>query len=76
MLRTDYLIVGSGAVGMSFADQLLTETNTNMVIVDRHHMAGGHWKRRLFVRPPACAIGVLWRGLASTRQQPHRHIRA
>jgi len=40
---TDYLIVGSGAVGMAFADTLLTETNANIIIVDRHHKPGGHW---------------------------------
>jgi hypothetical protein len=43
MLTTDYLIIGSGAAGMSFADQLLTDTNANVVIVDRHHSPGGHW---------------------------------
>ena len=42
-LETDYLIVGSGAVGMAFADSILTETNANIVIVDRHHKPGGHW---------------------------------
>jgi hypothetical protein len=43
MLTTDYLIVGSGANGMIFADQLLSETDADIVIVDRHHMPGGHW---------------------------------
>ena len=43
MLSTDYLIIGSGALGMAFADQLLTETDADMVIVDRRHMPGGHW---------------------------------
>ena len=42
-LHTDYLIVGSGAVGMAFADTLLTETDANVIIVDRHHKPGGHW---------------------------------
>ena len=42
-LETDYLIVGSGAVGMAFADTLLTETNANIIIVDKHHKPGGHW---------------------------------
>lgn len=42
-LTTDYLIVGSGAVGMAFADTLLTETDANIIIVDRHHKPGGHW---------------------------------
>jgi len=42
-LETDYLIVGSGAVGMAFADTLLTETDANIVIVDKYHKPGGHW---------------------------------
>ncbi|MEQ3657773.1 MAG: NAD(P)-binding protein [Glaciecola sp.] len=42
-LETDYLIVGSGAVGMAFADTLLTETDANIIIVDKHHKPGGHW---------------------------------
>jgi saccharopine dehydrogenase-like NADP-dependent oxidoreductase len=33
--ETDYLIVGSGAVGMAFADILLTESDANIIIVDR-----------------------------------------
>ncbi|WP_164115276.1 NAD(P)/FAD-dependent oxidoreductase [Sphingorhabdus sp. Alg239-R122] len=42
-LKTDYLIVGSGAVGMAFADTLLTETDANIIIVDRYAKPGGHW---------------------------------
>lgn len=42
-LETDYLIVGAGAVGLAFADTLLDETDTRIVIVDRHGMPGGHW---------------------------------
>lgn len=42
-LRTDYLIAGSGAVGMAFADTLLTDTDADIVIVDRHQLPGGHW---------------------------------
>ena len=41
--QTDYLIVGSGAVGMAFADTLLTESDANIIIVDRFHKPGGHW---------------------------------
>ena len=43
MLETDYLIIGSGAVGMAFADVLLTETEATMIIVDRYQKPGGHW---------------------------------
>ena len=43
MLETDYLIIGSGAVGMAFADTLLTETDAHITIVDRYAKPGGHW---------------------------------
>lgn len=42
-IEADYLIIGSGAVGMAFADTLLTESNATIVIVDKHQKPGGHW---------------------------------
>ena len=42
-LETDYLIVGSGLVGMAFADTLFTETDANIIIIDRYAKPGGHW---------------------------------
>ncbi len=42
-LETDYLIIGSGAVGMAFADVLLAETEANIIIVDKYAKPGGHW---------------------------------
>jgi hypothetical protein len=42
-LETDYLIVGSGAVGMAFADVILHETDASMIIVDKYAKPGGHW---------------------------------
>ena len=42
-LTADYLIVGAGAMGMAFADVLLTETEATVILVDRHHRPGGHW---------------------------------
>jgi hypothetical protein len=42
-LETDYLVVGSGAVGMAFVDTLLTESAYNVIIVDQHGGPGGHW---------------------------------
>ncbi len=42
-LKTDYLVIGSGAMGMAFSDSLLTETDANLIIVDKHHQPGGHW---------------------------------
>lgn len=43
-LEADYLIIGTGAVGMAFADVMLTENeDATIIMVDRHHMPGGHW---------------------------------
>ena len=42
-VETDYLIVGAGAVGLAFADTILTETDAHVAIVDRHGKPGGHW---------------------------------
>ena len=70
MLTTDYLIIGSGAIGMSFADQLLTDTDANIAIVDRHHMPGGHWNDAYsFVRlhAPSAFYGVGSRQLGNHR---------
>ncbi len=67
-LDTDYLIVGSGAVGMAFADTLFHETTASMVIVDRHHGPGGHWNDAYpFVRlhQPSAYYGVNSRKLGS-----------
>jgi hypothetical protein len=41
--QTDYLVVGSGAVGMAFADILLSDSDATIIIVDRFHKPGGHW---------------------------------
>jgi len=40
---TDYLIIGSGAIGLAFADTLLDETDATLTIVDKHGQPGGHW---------------------------------
>lgn len=70
MLTTDYLIIGSGAFGMTFADQLMTETAADMAIVDRHHLPGGHWNDAYsFVRlhQPSAFYGVGSLALGSNR---------
>ena len=43
MLETDYLVIGSGAVGMAFVDTLLTETDDHIILIDRYAKPGGHW---------------------------------
>jgi hypothetical protein len=59
--KTDYLVVGAGAMGMAFADTLLTETDCTLTIVDRYHRPGGHWTTAYpFVRlhQPSAFYGV------------------
>lgn len=42
-LEADYVIVGAGAAGMAFADEMLSAGDCDMIIVDRRHRPGGHW---------------------------------
>lgn len=69
--NTDYLIVGSGAVGMAFADTLLTETDANIMIVDRHHKPGGHWNEAypfVTLHQPSSFYGVSSRELSKGKK--------
>jgi cation diffusion facilitator CzcD-associated flavoprotein CzcO len=42
-LETDYLVVGAGALGMSFVDSLIAHSDVDVVMVERLHRPGGHW---------------------------------
>lgn len=42
-IETDYLIIGAGAVGLAFADTIISESDATVTIVDRHGKPGGHW---------------------------------
>lgn len=42
-IKTDYLIVGAGAAGMAFADELIARCDADIVLVDRRVRPGGHW---------------------------------
>jgi len=67
-LETDYLIIGSGAVGMAFADVLLAETDANILIVDKHHKPGGHWNDAysfVTLHQPSSFYGVSSRELSN-----------
>ena len=60
-IETDYLVIGAGAISMAFVDTLLTDTDAQIVMVDRHHRPGGHWNEVYpFVRlhQPAAYYGV------------------
>ena len=76
-LEVDYVIVGSGAVAMAFADTLLTDTEASIVMVDRRHKPGGHWNDSYpFVRlhGPSINYGVNSRPLGQ-RFHVSNHIR-
>ena len=67
-LETDYLVVGAGAMGMAFTDTLAAETDAHVVLVDRGHAPGGHWRSAYpFVRlhQPSAYYGVNSRALGS-----------
>ena len=69
-METDYLVVGTGAVGMAFVDTLLDESNANIIMVDNHHQPGGHWNDAYsFVRlhQPSHFYGVASTPLCSMR---------
>ena len=61
-MKTDYLIIGAGAMGIAFADEIFhLRPNSHITIVDRRPKAGGHWNDAYpFVRlhQPAAFYGV------------------
>lgn len=69
-LEADYVIVGSGAIGMAFADVLIEESDKTMIIVDQFAKPGGHWNIAYpFVQlhQPASFYGVSSKELSSGR---------
>lgn len=66
---TDYLVIGAGACGLAFADELFTRTgeDVHITLVDKRDAPGGHWNDVYpFVRlhQPATFYGVESRELA------------
>lgn len=60
-VEADYLVVGAGATGMAFADALIAESESTVVLVDRRPAPGGHWNDAYpFVRlhQPSAIYGV------------------
>ncbi|MGJ3231869.1 MAG: NAD(P)/FAD-dependent oxidoreductase [Oceanicaulis sp.] len=39
----DYLIIGAGAMGLAFADEMVTRSNRTLVLADTRAAPGGHW---------------------------------
>ena len=42
VLEADYLVIGSGAMGMAFTDTIVAESNKTVIIVHRYDRPGGH----------------------------------
>jgi len=68
-LSTDYLVVGAGAMGMSFVEELVyNNPRVEVIIIDNRAAPGGHWNDAYsFVRlhQPALTYGVNSRTLGA-----------
>ena len=62
-LSADYLIVGSGAMGMAFADILVEESDATLIIVDKNAAPGGALEFCLPICSAAPTRRLLWREL-------------
>jgi hypothetical protein len=73
-VEADYVVVGAGAVGMSFVDVVLAESDASVVVVDRRARPGGHWNDAYsFVRlhQPSAYYGVNSHVLGRLRKDEH-----
>jgi hypothetical protein len=60
-LEADYLVVGSGALGLAFTDALVAASNARVILVDRRARPGGHWNdayRFVRLHVPSAFYGV------------------
>ena len=67
-IETDYLVIGAGGSAMAFVDTLLSESDANVVMVDRHHRPGGHWNDAysfVGLHQPSAWYGVASRELST-----------
>lgn len=67
-LKADYLIVGAGASGMAFLDELVHNSDQTVVVVDRRAQPGGHWVDAydfVTLHQPAAFYGVNSRNLGA-----------
>ena len=69
-IETDYLVVGAGASGLAFVDEVVARSDAEVLMVDRQHAPGGHWLNAYpFVRlhQPSAYYGVSSRMLGHDR---------
>ncbi|MEM9173955.1 MAG: NAD(P)-binding protein [Myxococcota bacterium] len=43
LIEADYVVIGAGAMGLAFTDEILTRTDASVAILDRRARPGGHW---------------------------------
>lgn len=70
IITADYLVIGTGAMGMAFVDTLVSDTKSTVVMVDRYARPGGHWTTAYpFVRlhQPSAFYGVNSRPLGEDK---------
>jgi hypothetical protein len=73
---TDYLIIGAGATGLSFADTLIKESDAHITIVDKHAQPGGHWNDAypfVALHQPSALYGVNSLELGTLRKDTVGH---
>ncbi|WP_181443483.1 NAD(P)-binding protein [Porphyrobacter sp. YT40] len=73
-IETDYLVIGAGAVGMAFADTLVTESDAHITIIDRQSRPGGHWNDAygfVALHQPSAFYGVNSLPLGTDRKDTH-----
>ena len=62
VVECDYLVIGAGAMGMAFTDELLSsDPSATIALVDRHARCGGHWNDAytyVQLHQPAAYYGV------------------
>ncbi len=60
--ETDYLVIGAGAMGIAFADEILhRDSQAHVTLVDRRSKPGGHWNNAysfVTLHQPALYYGV------------------
>lgn len=67
-IEADYVIIGAGAMGMAFADELLSRSEASIAIIDAHAKPGGHWNDAypfVHLHQPSSFYGVNSRALGS-----------
>ncbi len=73
-IDVDYLIIGAGAMGLAFADTMLSDSKATMAIVDRYHAPGGHWTVAypfVHLHQPSAFYGVNSKALGSDEIDKH-----